>query len=601
MMSDRLVSALRLTCGTGLFATMATCAALLAGTSPAAHAAPQAAHTAVNPARAALPKLELTDDILFQVMASEIGLQRGLPGNAFRTYIALARETRDPRFAQRATEIAFTARAVDQALEGARLWSEIDPAAAAPRQLIQSLLISTGQWDEVEPVLAAQLNRAPPAQRGATILLLQRTLSRSPDTAGALGVLERLTVKDRQLPETHLALATARAANKDNAGALAELDRALALRPHYEPAALMAADLRAQENPEAAIASLRAYVQTAPASIDARLALARLYLASERVDEAQQQFEALRARAPNDARVALALGLIQLQQKHYREAEAELQRYLKLAQASKMDADTAYQGLSQAAEEQRDYKAALAWIERIDDERLATATQVKRAQLLGKLQRLDEAQAIFKELGEETANIDDPERRAAMQASLRQAEVGMLLEAGAIDRARARLSALLEAEPNQPDYLYELAMVEERAQRYDVMETLLNRFITLRPDDRQGYNALGYSLADRNTRLQEALQLLEKATQLAPEDPYIMDSLGWVKYRLGDLQTAADLLQRAYDKSPQAEIAAHLGEVLWQLGRRDDAKRTWDKARRLDDESGILKRTLERHGVVLPE
>jgi tetratricopeptide (TPR) repeat protein len=177
----------------------------------------------------------------------------------------------------------------------------------------------------------------------------------------------------------------------------------------------------------------------------------------------------------------------------------------------------------------------------------------------------------------------------------------MLLEAGAIDRARGRLSALLESEPNQPDYLYELAMVEERAQRYDVMEALLHRFITLKPDDRQGYNALGYSLADRNIRLQEALQLLEKATQLAPEDPYIMDSLGWVKYRLGDLQTAADLLQRAYDKSPQAEIGAHLGEVLWQLGRRDDARRTWDKARRLDDENGTLKRTLERHGVALPE
>ena len=390
MMSDRLVSALRLTCGAGLFT------ALLAGAPLAAHAAPQAAHAAVNSARATLPKLELTDDILFQVMASEIGLQRGLPGNAFRTYVALARETRDPRFAQRATEIAFTARAVDQALEGARLWNEIDPAAAAPKQLIQSLLISTGQWEEVEPILAAQLNRAPPAQRGATVLLLQRTLSRSPDTAGALGVLERLTVKDQQLPETRLALAIARAANKDNTGALAELDRALALRPQYEPAALMAADLRAQENPEAAIAGLRAYVQTAPASVDARLALARLYLASERVAEAQQQFEALRARAPNDARVALALGLIQLQQKRYREAEAELQRYLKLAEASKMDADAAYQGLSQAAEEQHDYKTALSWIERIDDERLATATQVKRAQLLGKLQRFDEAQAIFK-------------------------------------------------------------------------------------------------------------------------------------------------------------------------------------------------------------
>jgi Flp pilus assembly protein TadD len=143
--------------------------------------------------------------------------------------------------------------------------------------------------------------------------------------------------------------------------------------------------------------------------------------------------------------------------------------------------------------------------------------------------------------------------------------------------------------------------VEERAQRYDVMETLLQRFIKLRPDDRQGYNALGYSLADRNIRLQEALTLLEKATELAPEDPYIMDSLGWVKYRLGDLQTARELLQRAYDKSPQAEIGAHLGEVLWHMGQREEAKKAWAKAQRLEDENGTLKRTLERHGVVLPE
>ncbi len=587
-MPDRLASALRTTCSIGLLA------ALLGG-------APLAAQTTTaRPVRATLPKVDLSDDIMFQVLASEIGLQRGLAGTSFRTYIALARETRDPRFAQRATEIAFSARAMDQALEGARLWTEIDPAATAPKQLTQSLLIATAAWDEVEPLLAAQLNRAQPSQRGATILLLQRLLSRSSDTAGALALLERITAKDLQLPETRLALATARAANKDTPGALAELDRALALRPQYEPAALMAAELRAQDNPEAAIRGLRTYLTAAPASVDARLALARLYLMNNRFPEAQEQFEALQKQAPDDVRASLALGLLQLQQKQYSAAEAEFQRYLTLAAKNKANPEPAYQALAQIAEEKRDYAAALSWIDRIGDSDLTTAAQVKRAQLLGKLRRIDEAQSIFQDLAASSMEIDDPDRRTAMQASLRQAEVAMLLEAGAIERARAQLTELVKAEPDNADYLYELAMLEERAQRFDVMEKLLRKVIALKPDQRQGYNALGYSFADRNIRLKEALALLEKATALAPDDPYIMDSLAWVKYRLGELQSAEDLLRRAYEKTPHAEIGAHLGEVLWKMGRHDDARKTWEEAGRLDDETGILQRTLERHGVKTP-
>lgn len=220
------------------------------------------------------------------------------------------------------------------------------------RQVQQLLMVATGQWSEVEPMLQAQLNKVSPGQRAEAILQLQQQMSKSNDPAGAVSALQRLTTHDAQRPETHLALARAKVVAKDNTGALSELDTALKLRPGYEDAAILAAELRADSDPDAAISGLRTFLKAAPASIDGHLALARMYLVRNQNDQARAEFEALRKIAPTDPRIPLALGLLNLQQRQYDSAEQYLKEYV--AQAAKspsLSPEPGYQGLAQVAEE----------------------------------------------------------------------------------------------------------------------------------------------------------------------------------------------------------------------------------------------------------
>ena len=316
-----------------------------------------------------------------------------------------------------------------------------------------------------------------------------------------------------------------------------------------------------------------------------------------------------RGDAPNDARITLALGLLTLQQRQYDAAERYLKEYLAAtAKSTTLSPEPGYQGLAQLAEEKHDYAGALAWVDKITgsangdaDGQTALAAGIKRGQLLGKLRRIDEAQQAFDELVADSEDIPDGPRRQALMDGIRQAEIGMLMDAKAFGRARARVNELLKNDPDNVEYTYQLAMLEEHDGHYDNMETLLRKVIDLRPGQAIGYNALGYSLADRNVRLQEAQELLEKAVSLAPGDPYIADSLGWVKYRRGDLPAATDILRKAWSSAPQAEIGAHLGEVLWQSGKQDDARKIWTEASKLDINDNTLRDTLRRFGQPIPD
>ncbi|GAA7763123.1 MAG: hypothetical protein COC14_08395 [Burkholderiaceae bacterium] len=584
-------------------------AACLALVSLASHAAPAkvaqnddevidvpAPSSAARVQRTPLPNVSLSPDILYRVLAAEISLQRGMAGASYRTYIDLARETRDPRLAQRATEIAFNARSSQQALDGARLWSELAPKSPAASQVLATLLVLNGRWEEAEPLLSRQLATAPAAHRGDAILQLQQQMSRTSDPAGAVAVLQRLTANDSKLPETHLALARAQEIAGNSQGALTELDEALRLKPNLEAAALMSAEMQAESAPDKSIAVMKRFLAKSPSSVNGHITLARLYLQQNDMDSARAEFEVLRKVAPTDPRVPLALGLTSLQARSYDDAERYLKEYLQMAEKSPAaNPDIAYQYLAQIAEEKKDYPAAIDWLDRIEDPRLTLAAQAKRGQLLARMGKLDDAQAVFGDMLADAEDIPDPAQRALRMSAIRQAEVAALMDGKAYDRARKVLDERVKAEPDNADWIYELAMLDEREKRYDSMERGLLKVIALQPDQKQGYNALGYSLADRNERLPEARKLLERASELGPDDPYIMDSLAWVKYRQGELQPAADLLKNAFAKAPEAEIGAHLGEVLWQLGQHDEARKTWNEAAKVEPENQTLIDTLRRY------
>jgi tetratricopeptide (TPR) repeat protein len=547
----------------------------------------------VSAAEPALPGVELTADIVFQLLASEIAAQRGQIGSATATYLSLARKTRDPRLAQRATEFALTERSIDRALQSARLWRELAPASPVASQALETLLTSTGRLTEARPLISARLARA----RGSGDLpeayaQLQRALARSPDKTAALALLDELAAADAQLPEARLALAgLAQAAGLADRAAR-EAGRAHALRPDDERLALTAARLLQETtgNSAASLRLLAGFLERQPASLEGRFQYARLLAAAGRADEARRELETALRQSPDNPAILFSLAQFAQQARQPEVAAGHLRRLVAQPGVPESDKAGAYAFLAEVAEERKQLDEAIDWLGRITEGEAAWQALLRRALLTARVGRVDAALALLA-----AANPVSPRARAQQVAT--QAQV--LREAGRGAEAFAALDQALGAQPDNPDLLYDHAMAAERLDRIDVMEASLRKLISARPDHAHAHNALGYSLADRGLRLEEAQALIERALQLLPDDPHILDSMGWVLFRRGQTERAAEYLRRAYALSPEAEIAAHLGEVLWKLGRADEARALWGEARRREPDNATLKDTLARLNVAL--
>ncbi|SEI56027.1 tetratricopeptide repeat protein [Paraburkholderia diazotrophica] len=536
-----------------------------------------------------LPNVALTSQIVFQVLAAEVALQRNQPAPAYQTYLSLARDTHDPRMAQRATEIALAAQSPSDALTAAQLWQQYAPTSERAAQLDASLLVLSGKPDDAKPMLAKELAKIAPENRGNGILALQLLISRGPNRVGGLHVLQDLLANDMNRPEAQFAMARQQLLADDAPGARKSLEQALKLKPDYLPAALLLSQMGPEERKEG-IESLEKYVKANPKSHEARLALAQMYLASDRLEDAQKQFEYMQKDNPNDLTPLMALALIKIQQKNLPEAQHYLQQYAQ--RAEKMpgaDAGQAYIYLAQLSLEQKDNDAAGRWLDKISPTSTQyVPAQITRAQLLEKQGKVDDARKLL-------AGIHPQDPRD--QALIARTDAAILFDAKRYSEAETRLAQASSDFPEDPDLTYDYAMAAEKNSHFDVMETQLRKLMRTQPDNAQAYNALGYSLADRNQRLQEADKLVEKALSLAPNDAFIMDSVGWVKYRLGETTDAINLLRRAYDLQPNAEIGAHLGEVLWKSGDQDQARAAWRDARKLEPDNDTLVKTLKRFQV----
>ncbi len=536
-----------------------------------------------------LPDTPLTSQIVFQVLAAEIALQRDEPAPAYQTYLALARDTHDPRMAQRATEIALAAQSPSDALNAAQLWQQYAPDSERASQLDASLLVLSGRPEDAEPLLARELARVPAESRGPALVSLQLLLSRGPNRAGGLTVLKDLLKNDMDRPEAQLAIGRQQLLADDVPGARKSFEQALTIKPDYLPAALMLAQMGPEERAEG-IAAIEKYVQQNPKSHEGHLALAQTYLAADRLDDAQKQFEILRKDNPNELMPYMALALIAVQQKHYDVAQKNLTQYTQLAEKTPgADPGQGYIYLAQLAVEQKDDATALKWLDKIDpNSQQYIPAQITRAQIYDKEGKIDDARRQLASI-----QTDDPRD----QALIARTDAAILFDAKRYPEAEARLAKAVSDFPDDPDLTYDYAMSAEKNGHYDVMETQLRKLIKTQPDNPQAYNALGYSLADRNQRLQEADKLVEKASALAPNDAYILDSVGWVKYRLGDNAEAIKLLRKAYNMQPNAEIGAHLGEVLWANGDQSGAREAWREAFKLEPDNDTLLKTLKRFQV----
>ena len=545
--------------------------------------APVAAAPAPAPGKPAakLPLQDLTGETLFEFLFGEIAAQRGNPALAAQTYLDLAKRTRDPRVARRAVEVANFARMPDVALEAARIWHDTDPESAQALQTVTVLLVGAKRVDEAEPYLAKLLATDGNAAANG-FLQLGRLLAGNPDTAANLRVVRQLAEPYPNLAQSHFAIAQAAAAANDEALALAEVRRASALRPDLGIAALYEAQLLQRSSPGEAAKRLADYLEKYPDARDVRLNYARLLVLDKRYADARAEFESILKRFPNDADAVYAVGLLAFQAKEYGVAEANMKRLLDLGYR---DANAVHYTLGQIAEEQKDWARAIEWYKTIQHGENALPARMRIAHAIAKQGKLEEARAYLRAV---------PATNESQRVQLLVAESQLLREGNQHQEAFDLLGQALKKIPDQPDLLYDLALTAEKLDRFDVLESSLKRLIQVKPDYAHAYNALGYSFADRNVRLAEAKQLIEKALEISPGDFFIVDSLGWVLYRMGDLKSAATQLRRAWEGRPDGEIGAHLGEVLWELGQRDEARRIWQEAQRASPESDTLQKTLKR-------
>ncbi len=549
------------------------------------------------------PDVGVSGPLLFQIIAAELALQRGETGAAFATYLSVARATRDARLARRAAEIAIGGRAAPQALEAAQLWRELDPASGEAAQAVATLLVANGKYDEAATVLAAQIEAA--ADPVAELARVQRSLARAPDRAAGFALLEKLAQPYRDDPKTGADVRLVLAGGANAAGlaprAIELAQSALALRPDFERAALAAAQLmaRPEGKDEAAgraraLQFMQAFLARNPQALEARMGYARLLVADAKYEEARAQFAQVVGADARNLDALYALAVLSLETPALRaDARRLFERYLKLLEESpgvERDPAAAYLNLARIAEEEKSYSEALRWLDRISGGEQYVNARVRRALVLGKMKRVDEARRVLAE----TPVASNEERTQVVLA-----EAQLLREAKRYRDAYELLAQALVRAPDDAGLLYDAAMAAERLDKLDVMETHLRRLITLRPDYAHAYNALGYTFADRNIRLQEARELIEKALALAPEDGYILDSMGWVYFRLGDLTRARAYLERAYKRKPDAEIAAHLGEVMWVQGEREAARRLWREYQKKEPDNETLKATLARLKVKL--
>jgi tetratricopeptide (TPR) repeat protein len=539
---------------------------------------PHAAQAA--PAPRNLPPQELTEPILYELLLAEIALKRGSEGLAAQIYAELARKTKDPRIARRAVEVASFARTPQYALESARAWHESDPQSLPALQTLASLLIGTRKVDEAEPYLAKLLS-AEGVAVASGFMQLGRLLAGNPDKAGNLRVVRNLAAQHPDLPQAHFAVAQAALAAEDEQTALAEARRAGELQPGWEVAAIFEAQVLQRRSPKEASASLDAFLAKYPQAREARLAYARALVGERRFADARAQFEALLAANPDNADVIYAVALLAAQMKDYAIAEKNLRRLLDMGFR---DPNGVRFTLGQIAEEQKQWQAAIDWYQAIQRGDQYLTSRLRVANVLAKQGKLDEARAYLRNV-----NAGGEQR-----VQLLIAEAQLLREAKQDREAFDLLGKALEAQPDQPELLYDHALTAERLERFDVLEGNLRKLIQMRPDHAHAHNALGYSFADRNLRLAEARKLIERALELSPEDYYIIDSLGWVLYRQGDLKGAEAQLRRAYVGRPDGEIGAHLGEVLWVMGRREDAERIWDEALKNHPDNETLQKTVKR-------
>lgn len=568
------------------FAALAAALAACLAISPT-HATAQSTNQPLQtpiPAKRISPNLrggEEQANFLYQYLLSEIAVQRGGEPAALATLSKLAKTKQDARLARRAMEVAFKQRDTEAALDNALLWLELDRASPLARQAV---MVLAGSRPNVPATLEtstegfAKLLTEP---RRAPLLLMQMSglMERFNDKVAVSKAVQTLAAPYENLPEGQFAIAQAHLLANELPEALTRIERARAMKKDWPEQAravmLHARILLENKREDAAISLLTDYLKTTAGGnserVEVQMMLGRVQVGARAYLSAREAFRSAMRDSPNNAEPAYAAALISLEMEDFADAETMLQRVLAV-EPSIADKSPAYFNLAAAQEGKKEIANAIASYQLVNKGNYFLPAQARIAKLLTKTSGLAAGEAHLQKLLD--GSIENPEERTSLVLAMAQ----LLRDEKQLDRSFTWLSSAIDKAPDSVELLYDRSMLAEKLNKLDIAEADLRNVIRLQPDHAQAHNALGYMLTEHTTRYAEARQLIDIALKLSPEDAFIIDSLGWLQFKVGEIALAVETLQRAYKKRQDGEIAAHLGEALWMNKQPEEARKIWASA-----------------------
>jgi tetratricopeptide (TPR) repeat protein len=525
---------------------------------------------------------ELTAPLLYGVLLGEIAGQRGRLDISGASYLEAARQSNDPRIAERAMKISVYAKQPQLALDAARRWVELAPQNLEARQALAVLALRTGKQQEAlqQFEYLLQNNTGNNADTYQALLVL---LAREPETDRALNVMAQLVALRPQDPDAHFAYARLAVHAQQWQLAESEVDRALELHPDWTQALILRAQVNLKKGAnELAREQLAAAVKRHPEDTELRLAYARLLVDLDDFDAARAEYQALLKAQPDNGQVVYSLALLSLEAGELKDARSLFEKLVKLDYQTAQ----AYYYLGAIAEEQGNSERAMQWYRKVTEGDHWIEVQIRMARLEAHSGDVMDARERLRKV--RLAHPAEAQRLFLVEGEI-LSQVDLKVEAYAL------YSDYLASQPDDTEILYARALLAENLDRLGQAEADFRHVLRIDPENTRSLNALGYTLADRTDRYEEALGYVERAYAQSPDDPAIIDSMGWVLYRLGRLQESRDHLQKAYDMTQDAEIAAHLGEVMWAMGDQDEARALWKSARKANPGDPLLEETIRRY------
>ena len=518
-----------------------------------------------------------TPEFVYKYLLGEVAGQRGDVILASQLFLDLAKQTRDARLAERAARTAAFANQPSIALQAATLWAELDPSSIEAQQASSQMLVASGNLKQAKPHIEKLLAKEDTRANG--FLYLPSLLANQSDKVEVLKAVTEFAKPYPKLPEAHFAVAQAAWAADKPEVAKKSLETANKLRPGWEVSAQMQGQMLLKESPDKAIAFYQDFLNKHPKANDVRMAYAKLLVSQKKYNEAKPEFVKLVETSNGSPEISAVVGLLSLESNDYLMADKYFQQSIS---SGFKNPDQLHLYLGRSAERQKEDAKAIGWYDKIEAGEHYLDGRLSAANVIARTKNVDAAIKLLDDVEDLT-----PEQ----QMLVIQTEASMLNQAKRELEAFELLQKATQNWPNSVEIIYDYAMAAERVGKLDVMEVELRKAMKMKPDFAAAYNALGYSLADRNIKLQEAKNLIETALQLQPGDHYMLDSLGWVHYRLGNLDKAADSLRKAYEVQADPEIAAHLGEVLWKQGKQEEAKQIWASALKEHPDNPVLLAT----------